>query len=263
MEPLGFVNTGNDCYFNSVIQLLVNIPEYITYLNIRKENNLHLSTLEKIIYIVNKKRNYDKSIKIFDMLHHIDPKEYDGTQKDACEFMLRLLENYVDNNPKSLSEQIYCRTCLKCGNQINSKNVQFPIYVEKYNMDKFVIPQPGFFIDHSNCEIEMKCDKCSHSIHSEKHGYKVDDILFLCIKRFNYDLTKDNSPIENLLEFSQGKILLGVVCHYGTTTSGHYFTINFINEKWYLLNDEKVEEITTENVIRYAENFGYLFVFSV
>lgn len=257
--PTGFINSGNDCYINSVFQLLLNLPEYMNYLKSLKDQNGKLSILEKVVYIVNKQKK--KDIRIMDMLKHVDPKEYDGTQKDACEFLFRILENFVDNNTASLSKQVYKRKCKGCKNKIYSESIQFPVYIEKYNLDKFIIPEPDYFIKHTKCDIEMKCEKCNYDVHSEKHGYRSKNLLILCIKRFNYDMTKDSSPIGNLLEFGKDKKLISVICHFGNTNSGHYFTLNYIDDKWFIMNDEKVEEISAENVVRCTENLGYILVF--
>lgn len=252
----GIQNNGNDCYFISVFQALFNIPQYMLYLL----NNKNLSNYEKVAVITYKQLQSNNPMKILELLRCIDPQEFDGSQKDAGEFMIRLMENYVDNHKEMLPDMVFKRDCLQCHNSTISESILFPIWVEKKNNSNFIIPEPNMFLGDTYCEIEKTCEKCGHKIHSEKNGYRDNhNILFMAIKRFNYDGSKDTSVIQNIN--NTNKKLVSVVCHIGNTMKGHYFTLNNIEDKWIMFNDEKVEEIDSSLAIKYIENLGYILIY--
>lgn len=254
----GIVNSGNDCYFIATLQALYNVPEYVEYLLTFPK----LSKYEKVAHITYKLLSKDKPLKVLDLFRMVDSVEFDGHQKDAGEFMIRLLDNYVDNHKKSLPDMVFKRECTSCHESSISESLLFPIWVEKNNNTKFIIPEPNMLLGDTYCEIEKTCEKCKHTVHGEKNGYRDNgNVLFMAIKRFNYDGSKDNSIIENLSLKLNNKELISVVCHIGNAGGGHYFTINRVNSKWFMFNDEKVEQMEDEIALKYMQNLGYILIY--
>ena len=254
----GIINSGNDCYFIATLQALYNIPEYVEYLLTSNT----LSKYEKVAHITYKLLQKNKPLKVLDLFRIIDPVEFNGSQKDASEFMIRLFDNYVDNHKKTLPHIVFRRECLLCHKVNTSESLLFPIWVEKNNNANFIIPEPNKFLGDTFCEIEKDCEKCKHKTHSEKNGFRdKGNVLFMAIKRFNYNGSKDNSPIENIALMLNDKELRSVVCHYGNTFSGHYFTINNINDKWIIFDDEKVEEMEEKKAWKFIQHLGYILIY--
>lgn len=134
------------------------------------------------------------------------------------------------------------------------------------------------------------CDECKHKDKSCKTSkvWRFPHILMISLKRFTFDLQKNNKPIKipELLNLSKYKLdlteaalhgsqssaqssaqssnssstyqLQAVAHHHGSSDSGHYNAICKKENKWYYCDDITIKEI--ENPIH---EYGYVYFYTL
>jgi ubiquitin C-terminal hydrolase len=102
---------------------------------------------------------------------------------------------------------------------------------------------------------EYKCDKCSQKTVSSKRLkiINLSNNLIICLKRFNCingQCIKLNNKIKIPFEIyinDNNKIykyiLHGFIIHSGSYNSGHYIYIGYVNNEWFMFNDNIVSKI--------------------
>lgn len=118
--------------------------------------------------------------------------------------------------------------------------------------------------------IEWKCDECKCKAKSKKTHrlWRNPKILIVSMKRFTYDLKKNNTKLIVPEELSLNEFtisdntpkykLISVAYHLGSYHGGHYFACcKHPNGKWYRIDDLDVEEIQKPDL-----SSGYVFFYS-
>lgn len=122
-------------------------------------------------------------------------------------------------------------------------------------------------------EIEYKCDKNCDGIKSHKHItlWKTPRILIIKLNRFKNTVMGGNIYIEKLMNeihipmnFSLESFLdhdslykrqsqyklYAIICHSGSYGSGHYYTINKINDQeWVIFNDNQCSRVNNIDLV--------------
>ena len=267
LTPKGIRNIGNTCFFNSSIQCLLSIPEFVTFYI---ENNfdytkpisgafaefladykkLEIVTPNKFLNFLNSKINL-----------------FDGSQQDAHEFVIRFLEVLHDELPNKFkklqskeefiahcSENIIAKLfysfnkqtifCSKCGNKSESFVLlnMMQIQVEKTT-------QEGLSRIFENEKIDgldvWKCENCGHSKVAFKQLEVIiyPKILILYISRFNSMAYKNRDSIKIDEKIKLGNNIYffnGLVCHSGNLNEGHYYSSAKRGDKWINFNDTSI-----------------------
>jgi len=108
--------------------------------------------------------------------------------------------------------------------------------------------------DHGNDECpKWKCDNCHNSVKSVKTTkfWRLPKVLTICLKRFTYDLRKNNTfvSIPEVLDISPHMLsntnsryeLKSKACHIGSFSMGHYFALcKNPNGEWYKIDDTNI-----------------------
>jgi ubiquitin carboxyl-terminal hydrolase 2 len=107
--------------------------------------------------------------------------------------------------------------------------------------------------EHSH---EWQCDECKEKLRSLKtiKFWKLPRILTICLKRFTYDLRKNNAYVDipeaiDLTDFVIGTShkqykLCSVACHIGSFSNGHYYALcKNPNGNWYRIDDTNIEKL--------------------
>jgi ubiquitin C-terminal hydrolase len=122
---------------------------------------------------------------------------------------------------------------------------------------------------NTDCPI-WKCDSCQNKHISKKTTklWRLPDILVISLKRFTFDLKKNNTPINipEILDISKYCLtapknkyrLQSIAHHYGSNDSGHYAAVCKNNEKWYECDDLNIKSIEKPN-----NEFGYVFFYTL
>jgi len=114
-------------------------------------------------------------------------------------------------------------------------------------------------LNNNNDNHNWKCDGCQEQPLSYKtmKFWKLPKVLTICIKRFTYDLKKNNTPVKVPEHIDMTKHVLGhtsndskiyelcaIACHIGSFNHGHYYCVcKNPNGKWYKIDDTMVHEL--------------------
>ena len=117
-----------------------------------------------------------------------------------------------------------------------------------------------------------KCDKCEERDQCSRQMVLLNtpQYVFITLKRFTMDwqknkFIKNNKKIDfpmylhfkdYLLQDNENKNvekadlykLNSIICHTGGSNGGHYYSINNINNKWFMCDDEDVKEIEEKDI---------------
>lgn len=278
----GLHNTGNICYFNSMMQCLLSCPSFWETLDgIRdkphiQKNSLMREFVKVLDLLKNGQSIYDKCLNISNQIIAIAQKRNDiykmnHGQEDMNEGLCMLFDTLTlvpELERLFMYRQRTLIRCGKCGHETNIPEmnsiltVQHDLKIEQHETFKDDDEQYGKsitfdqFIKKQNSYIDgdHKCSKC------ELRGMKfqsvrlsmVPEILVTVIKKYD---AKTATPFPNELVFNctDGKTQMtyGLVAqseHAGSRASGHYWAICLRKENnnlvWKRLNDGSVSDDT-------------------
>lgn len=106
-----------------------------------------------------------------------------------------------------------------------------------------------------------RCDKCNQKKGGERITkiWNSPNILIIQLKRFEYDGTKIMDNINFGFELDMSHYvdsydkttkkykLYSICCHSGDHNGGHYYSYCLNNKKWFLFNDEQVNQVEQIN----------------
>ena len=179
-------------------------------------------------------------------------------------------KDFDTNIEKKYNEILKCSNCKTIYEGLND--------VEKPKNGNYIKIDENTTIQH--CEICNKIynSKCTHcrEVHNEICKEKtskcskkqrknktiklktVNNYLIILLARFYYknnaEKIKDEVNFEEKLNFiSDGKTenldLVGIICHSGSPNSGHYYSFNKIDNKWYEFNDSSVSKVPNNKIL--------------
>lgn len=281
-KMLRFVNNGSDCYFNSVLQLLINTNSFKYLLSLNEDGHTiieYFKLINSIKTLVNPRHiktiisNYDQEsnnlfgnnlqqdaheaiIKIIDIIHNItkndkchygpvkDPIAYEHWKNMGKMFGYSFITHFFTGQFKNILECVYCEH--RTITYTNFNDISVDIYGNDIIdcITNFIKPEI----------VKGKCEKCE-SIQLAKLStiYKFPKTLIVNIKRFEYNTyfrkIKTGLSINKTLKMQCSGIiyrysLSSVVYHIGSNpNSGHYNIDVYSNNNWYKLDDDIVTKL--------------------
>lgn len=291
MRNFGLINFKNNCYINSVLQLLILIKPLQKYFS--KNDFLYITDNKLVRDFVNilRLKLIQSDIKRYKPLT-ITQEIYkslnipENEQFDAHEFLL-LFINYIHENMKIpfinnkiennknkfwmennkndfsiIKKNLYgqIENTFKCNCGINkTRELFFDLII--FNSTSFLKSVDNFFNSKFTCSI------CNDNKYIEKKIEKIPKYLFFVISKFDNGLKKNNQILENIKSIinmkkytktEKDKIfkLKGFVNHIGSLNSGHYFT-NIIDEKNNILIDDEL----VKNIENIDTKYSYILMY--
>ena len=197
---------------------------------------------------------------------------YNKKIKNEC---AREVLTMYKNDYSMINEYFYgqmCNTvkCSNCNHEVNRVEVFKGFELSIKNTDKL----QEALKEHMTPEhLEgYKCDKCEERDHCNKQMVLLNTphYVVVTLKRFEYNyqhekFVKDNKHIdfpiylhfkEYLLQDNENKKAEGVslyklnsiINHSGGSNGGHYYSINNLNNKWFICDDDKVKPISDDDI---------------
>ena len=280
--PRGLPNPQNSCYFNSVMQIILNVPgirELFTKPNLSEDANDRRGPIKQLRQESLSKDSYlDIFNKIAQTINRGDQNPYSiEVQEDVQEFICNIIPWEVAFNPLTkqhvaqnpfLCHVVFQNKCIKCKHEWNPPPVNeflsLPILASKEDSVKEAICR------YQKTEIvEVDCPSCSfktaqHSITIEQ----VPDILLFGLKRFKFNESGVSSKIKQSVKLNRtisigGKSLDLVACieHIGDSLlAGHYVSRIIIDGTCYLFNDEEVSKCPSILDTRSKESYILVYI---
>ena len=271
----GLQNFGNTCYYNSALQLLMQIPLFSDIDNTKCEI---LNEMKKLYD--NYKSNSENMNNNLRNLYLMCCKERNyqlGSQQDSCEIVQLILDKIVDFLPdKKRSIRVLINQLVRCeGLNCNNK---YKVCADQ--QESILISQA--LINSSNSRVDFKTFLQSALDISECPEYKhecncvnpkrmvqivlsdLPEYLFIKVGRCDNYLRKINKQLTiaknfslttptdlkelcetgNTIHNSHKYDIIGIIVHYGASlNSGHYVSFIKKSDKWFLCNDSHVIEM--------------------
>lgn len=216
MRP-GFLNKGNTCYLNSVLQLILSTPCMI---------NCHPSTGMLDSFIQRWKSCEQDIITPTEVLDHFQSAFPIGQQHDAHEFILSILCDYESHF------RIIGRFCNK--SVFKETIISLPVRPTIYQSISSYLEEDGCFY---SCPPALLIHFKRYGSH---HRSNIEVPCQLRIMSKAFRIKKKRFPSQ-LHTYN----LVGAIIHSGDPSglAGHYATVAVYNERRYLFNDHRVTEL--------------------
>jgi ubiquitin C-terminal hydrolase len=284
----GLNNLGNTCFFNSILQLLVQctilnkllllnqfegnlILYYKEFIDLYN-NNICFSPSNIVTYVSKKLNRIGYSQDDADQyLNYIidtlisETKEY--IEKNNLEKTI-IHKNYslseiIDNLfTIKINKSIICPNCnyiSKTNDNINNlylsinNNSEINELINEYLQEEY--------LDEDN---KYKCEKCLKYVNAkiERQINILPKYLIITLKRYNNLNQKINKHVnmeDEIILYSKKYSLRGVVYHSGSTGGGHYVYYGK-KSRWCIYNDNSVNDIT-ENDLNFIKSIGYIYLY--
>jgi ubiquitin C-terminal hydrolase len=293
--PSGFVNIGNTCYINSVLQCFLQCTPLNTLLN---STSISPTTPEQVFLkeyddlrrlaqsgnVTIRPERFIHNIQIY-ARHRKISAFMNLEQNDVCEFIHFLVEAFHTAfcNEKAPDPATQSRAMVAGRFQSPIIQLFFGVHVHtvvKDGTDEVLAstPEPFFLLDLPIPNGAASLIDCLHAyVQPEKIDSWKDDagvehciqrrcafatlppILFISLKRFDSYIRKDASNIdvpETLIIGSLNYKLVAVCVHNGGVNGGHY-TACVKQEQWVCIDDDVIRPTTTPT------KGAYCFVFLV
>ena len=258
-------NVGASCHANAILQTLLSCDQ----LNKCIVGSKYQSNYKNLVihYIrqqarskqqqINHNRN-SRSVSNFDNSLMQVKREFGfiGRQQDAHDSMKKVMDCIDVRHKPSIDlfkgQNVVSVQCQECGEH----SIQLEDYTE---LILPIIKSNTLYEcvqDYYDSELitDFKCGKCGIITPHIKSVYihKTPHYMIFVLNRFNKNLTKISKPVSypSIIDLSDIRCvnddrmieyhLKGVVKHSGTTKSGHYFSYNDFDGRWYKCDDVKI-----------------------
>ena len=239
----GFLNLGNTCYFNAVIQCLLHVPVLSNYfLQVGYEGYCEFTKL------------YQKLVKFY----------WISTEKGRvnlkplmCEFF-KHFPRFDNADPQDAQEAILCiidileRSCPDIKPWFYGKKIQETIWpdgktssVEDFGIH-IVSTNGNTFGEMLNKSTDWNVIENFEDTNGKIHNVATTRMLFSKLPQvlmISLDKKTDINVIEKLMIYEYEYNLIATTTHIGGEMDGHYISFLRHGDRWYYVNDDFFNEI--------------------
>lgn len=262
LDPSGLKNKGNTCFFNASIQCLISLPKVVRYFLDSSFDPLKQPFSLAIQNFIFEYKNY-RVVDPSDLIDSIKGriKLFDGRQQDAHAFLECLMTKLTDEDDRAgrkaiekssfmkeafgiiVEDIVKCHRCEFTTNVSTSSLIQYLFIKETVQKSIESYIHNAEMIDSSS---PWKCTNCGKKGESSiKHHIRhTSDYIIVHLNRFESLSAKNNSAItvdENITVNDVVYENVGMVCHVGNLSSGHYFSYAK-RDDWRVFNDSSVQK---------------------
>ena len=269
----GFINNGNICYFNSLLQCIINCKYVMHYLiNEQIPKNEFQSFFKnkfiRFCQLYNSEENEKKFMKetaifSYELLELLLKKHKNiniNEQQSSSEFFLYLIEELGIEHFFKIRHKIniHCGNCKNISSKID-ESYHFEMFCESNDDDDNEIDIDNFMYS-VNIINDYKCDKCNKISKSmyEKQALNISKYYVILLNKYynkilmkypnSFEITVKNGESKNTSNTIDNYIPLNCVWenisqieHSGHLNSGHYTAICKRLEHVFEFDDIKVE----------------------
>jgi ubiquitin C-terminal hydrolase len=239
----GFLNLGNTCYFNSVVQCLLHIPVLSNYfLKTNYKGDCEFTklyqTLVKFYWVSEEKGCINLKPLMREFFKHF-PRFDNADPQDAQEAILCIIDILVRSSPiiKSWFYGKKTQETVWPGGK-TSTSEDFSIHITSTNGDnlgEMLNKSTGWNVIENFEDTNGKI----HNVATTRMLFsKLPQVLIISL-----DKKTNISVIEKLLIDKYEYNLIASATHIGNEMDGHYVSFVRREDKWYSANDEFLNEI--------------------
>jgi ubiquitin C-terminal hydrolase len=290
VPTFGFINNGNICYFNSLLQCIINCKYIMHYIiNEQKSSNeLQLFFKNKFIKftkLYNKEdmKNFNRETSTFsyELLKILlnKHKQFNiNEQQSSSEFFLYLIEELGIEHFFKMRHQIYihCGNCKNISSKID-ESYHYEMFCDNYNENNSSIDIDDFMYS-VNVIKDYKCDKCNTKSRSlyEKQALNICTYFVVLLNKYYNKINIDFPNTFQLLVKKEDNILtktgiienyiptnsiwnnISKIEHNGHLFSGHYTAVCKRFNKIFTFDDTNIE-LQELNEIKPTKNTYMIF----
>jgi len=266
MIPIvGLTNDNSVCYLNSLLQCLMANDKFNIELKVKDPEieNLLNSYICLLNGITRHFKDLQRVFKVnpsgFKKVLFSDSKFVKGHQEDADELLVHFLDKIGDNSFKTVI-RTYTK-CFSCGHSNHRDETMCQIYLNvPHGIDDDGVHSCLNNYIKPESLIGYKCDNCGSKDGTKKALLPIDfgDNVVFVMKQYQTNYRKMSLKVINEIDLGtylfdkdnkKQRIvkkynLVGGILHFGNRFGGHYQAICKKDSKWYLFDDETVEEIS-------------------
>lgn len=256
LPPNGMKNRGNTCFFNASMQCLISIPSIVKYFQETAFDSKKQPFSKEMQNFIFKYRNY-KVVDPSEFIKSIQGsiKMFDGKQQDAhsfLEYLLNHFSNEANSQDKNFFKEnfgIHSEDTIKCHKCSFTSKVEAFSSMQYLIVTKSIQESINAYVNNSeiiDSSCPWKCEKCeSKSDSSISHCLKsTSNYVIFYLNRFQSLTQKNHRSIyidETISICDELYDNIGIVCHSGGLSSGHYFSYAK-RDFWYEFNDSVVQK---------------------